>query len=86
MYSLDTNLNIAVERQAERVQAVQAVGQTRLQNRATQSWGADAAPRASKLAGVMKAGLVTAVLAIATLLVVMASTGGAGGLVVALIK
>ena len=86
MYSVDTNINIAVERQSERVQAVKSVGLSRLQNGATRSWGADAAPRASKLAGAVKAGLVTAVLAIGTLLMVIASTGGVGGLVIALAK
>jgi hypothetical protein len=59
MYSLDTNTNIAVERQAERVRAVRAVGRAQMP-KAGQSWSMDDAPRAWGPGDLMKAGMVMA--------------------------
>ena len=86
MYSLDTNTNIAVERQAERVRAVQAIGLSHTPEPAVQSWATDDAPPQAGLAGVVKVGLVMAVLAIGMLMVAIASIGGAGALVAALVR
>ena len=86
MYSLDTNTNIAVERQAERVRAIQSIGLSHMPKPAAKSWPTDDAPHNWGPAGIVRAGLVMAVLAIGMLLAVAASTGGAGGLVAALVK
>ena len=59
MYSLDTNINTALDLQAERVRAVQAVGKNHMPN-AAQLWAKDDAPRTWGPAGALKAGMVMA--------------------------
>ena len=77
MYSLDINTNTAVERQAERMNAVRRVGQAHTASPATQTWAAEDAPRLRQPARVLQAGLVLAVLAVGMLLALAASNGGA---------
>ena len=50
MYSYDVNTNTAIERQADRVRAVQAYGSRQAQGQADQAWMADNAGRTSPLA------------------------------------
>ena len=41
MYQLDTNINTAIERQADRVRAVQAYGTRQMPEQAAPSWAVD---------------------------------------------
>jgi hypothetical protein len=50
MYSTDTNINTAVERQASRVQAVQSYGSRQHEYRAASEWTADDKGQTSRVA------------------------------------
>lgn len=50
MYQLDTNINTAVERQADRVRAVQAYGSRQGQENIAPSWTPDGASRPNLVA------------------------------------
>ena len=78
MYHTDANINIAVERQAERVRAVQAYGLPH--GHSAPSWSIDDARSSQWPAAHMRLGLVMTILLIGMLLVVVASTGGIAGL------
>jgi hypothetical protein len=60
MYSLDPNINTALDRQAQRVRAVAAYGRSHTPKPADQSWLMDDAPRNWGPGRVMKAGMVMA--------------------------
>jgi hypothetical protein len=77
MYSLDINTSTAVERQAERMNAVRNVGLAQMTSAAAQTWAAEDAPQPRQAARLLKAGLVLAVLAVGMLLALADSNGGA---------
>jgi hypothetical protein len=68
MYTFDTNTNTAIERQADRVRAVQAYGLRQGHEQAAPAWTADSPRRTSSVAG--KATLALAAAAASALLVV----------------
>jgi hypothetical protein len=86
MVHSDLNINIALQRQAERVRAVQAYGVTHKSEPAATSWPIDDARPNRQPAGQTRLGLAIAVGVIRTLMAVAASTGGVGGLLASLVR
>ena len=72
MYSLDIHTNTAVERQAERMNAVRRVGVAQTASPAGQSWPMDAASHAGLPVGQIGRALVAAGAVIGVLLVFVA--------------
>ena len=68
MYSNDTNINIAVERQVSRVQAVRSYGSRQSEYQAASEWTADDKGQTSRMAA--KATLALAAAAPVALIVV----------------
>jgi hypothetical protein len=86
MVHSDPNVNIAIERPADRVRAFQVYGQTYRPASAAPSCPMDDAHRSRRPAGLMKAGFVMVVLAIGMVMAVVANTGWACGLVTSLVR
>ena len=70
MYPLDPNINVAVERQAERVRAVQAYGLRQDLEQSAPSWSPDNAARPNRAVSI--AAIVLAAAAPIALVVVVA--------------
>ena len=60
MYTFDTNTNTAIERQADRVRAVQAYGLRQGHEQAALAWTADSSRRANSVAGKVTLALAAA--------------------------
>jgi ferric-dicitrate binding protein FerR (iron transport regulator) len=86
MYHIDANINIALDRQAERVRAVQAYGLPHRPARAASSYSMDDTDLSRRPAGQTRLSLALAVGVIGMLMAVVANTGWAGALVTSLVR
>ena len=60
MYSYDTNINTAVERQADRMHAVRAVGTRQAHEQTNRSWAPDGAQPTSRVSAKFTVALAAA--------------------------
>jgi hypothetical protein len=60
MYSYDTNINTATERQADRMHAVRAVGAHQAHEQANRSWAPDGAQQTSRVSAKLTVALAAA--------------------------